>query len=120
MISSTLKMLILIALGCYLVVLLIFLKNRTIALKYTLLWLLGGLILLIFVLFPALLYRLTELIGMGLPSNLLFMTGIGCILMILMGMTAIVSKQKNDIKRLTQELAQMEKRIRDLETGGAE
>lgn len=47
--------------------------------------------------------------------NGLFVFFIGVLIMICMSLTSIVSKQTNKLRTLTQELAILEKRIRELE-----
>ena len=49
--------------------------------------------------------------------NGLFIIGIGFIVMILMAITSIVSKQNKKIRTLIQDNAILEKRVRELEEG---
>ena len=48
--------------------------------------------------------------------NGLFIMSFAFVIMIMMSLTSIVSRQANKIKLLVQELAMMEKRIRELES----
>lgn len=115
MITGTLKYTLIIGIIIYFVLILIFLKNRALTLKYTLLWILAGIVMLIMTLFPHLLFRLTDILGIQSGMNGLYIVCIAFIIAILMALTSIVSKQKNKIKTLTQEIAILEKRIRDIE-----
>ncbi len=85
------------------------------ALKYILLWLFSGLVMGILVLFPQLLEIFVKLVGIETPMYGLFLVGIFFILLILMSLTAIVSKQTERIKNLAQNHAMLEKRLRELE-----
>lgn len=115
MIPTTLRITLVIGLICYFVLVLIFLKNKALSLKYTLLWLLAGVVMLVMVIFPRLLFIITSLFGIQSSMNGLYIICIASIIAILMSLTSIVSKQRNKIKILTQEMAILEKRIRDLE-----
>ena len=113
--SNTLRMVLMIVLLCYFIAVFYFLKKKIFTLKYTLLWLLTGVVLGIFVLVPELLTIITSFLGIELPVNGLFTVCIGFILMLLMGLTAIVSGQSHKIRVLVQQVAILEKHIRELE-----
>lgn len=115
MIPPNLKVTLIIAVCCYFILILIFLKKRALELKYTLLWLLAGVIMGIVVLFPKVLLRIIKILGITSPMNGLFVLCIGFIIIILMALTSIVSKQTMKIRALIQENAMLEKRIRELE-----
>ncbi len=115
MIPSLLRAVLIIALILYFIIILFFLKNKTLELKYTLLWLAAGVILALLIAWPQLLSSVVRLIGIQSNMNGLFLFLFGFLIMIMMSLTSIASKQANKIKLLVQELAIMEKRIRDLE-----
>ncbi len=115
MIPTSLRIAILIAIAFYFVILTILLKQKRMSLRYTLLWLFSGVIMLVITLFPKLLSFVTVLIGVEVQTNALFAILFFCVLMILVSMTSIASRQNEYIKRLVQETAQLEKRVRDLE-----
>lgn len=104
-----------IAVVLYFIVITHFVKKKVLALKYILLWLAAGIMMAVLVLFPGLLNYFVKLIGIETPINGLFTVGIFVILLILMSLTAIVSRQTERIRKLTQSSAMMEKRIRELE-----
>ncbi len=99
----------------YFWLILYFIKKKMLALKYILLWLFSGLVMGILVLFPQLLEIFVKLVGIETPMYGLFLVGIFFILLILMSLTAIVSKQTERIKNLAQNHAMLEKRLRELE-----
>ena len=76
---------------------------------------LSGLVMLFFTLFPQVLAVITSLIGVQVLSNALFAILFFCMLIILISLTAINSKQNESINRLVQQNALLEKRIRELE-----
>jgi len=117
MIPTNLKITLIIAVCCYFILILIFLKRKALELKYTLLWLLAGGIMGLAVLFPKLLFRVTKFLGITGAMNGLYVLCIGFILIILMALTSIVSKQTMKIRTLIQENAMLEKRVRELEDG---
>lgn len=115
MLSANLRITLIIAVCCYFILILLFLKKRALELKYTLLWLLAGVVMGIFVLFPSLLLHLVKILGIESPMNGLYVLCIGFIICILMALTSIVSKQTMKIRALIQENAMLEKRLRETE-----
>lgn len=113
--TETLRLFLLLALALYFAVLVYFLRRRTLDLKYTLLWLLCGVLMLLQTLFPQLLPWLSALVGIYDPTNALFALLFFCMLMLLMSLTAIASKQTEQTKRLAQSVALLEQRVRALE-----
>lgn len=115
MMPTSLRIAILIAIVAYFVMLAVLLRQKRLALRYTLLWMLSGLVMLVLTIFPQLLFLLSTFLGIQVQSNALFAILFFCVLIILVSMTSIASKQNEYIKRLVQHTAQLEKRIRDLE-----
>ena len=115
MIPSTLRITLIVAVFCYFIVILYFLKQRALNLKYTLLWLLAGVVMGLLVVFPELLMRVRHLFGIEDNMNALFIMCIAFIIMILMALTSIASRQNMKIRRLVQEIGILDKRIRELE-----
>lgn len=113
--SLTLRIVLITGVLFYFVILINLLKKNLLALKYTLLWILTGIVMGVLVLFPGLLERVIILIGIELPVNGLFAFGIGFIIIILMALTSIVSRQGEKIRILTQQTALLEKEIRESE-----
>lgn len=113
--SITLRIFILIGIIFYFVLIFHFLRKKELALKYTLLWMAAGVIMLFFDLFPTLLTFMVHLFGIELPVNGIFAICIFFLIILLMSITSIVSKQTERIRTLTQYTATLEKRIRQLE-----
>ncbi len=114
-IPSTLRFTLIVGVICYFIIILYYLKQRVLNLKYTLLWLLAGVVMGLFVVFPELLVYMTRLFNIEDNMNGLFIMCIAFIVMILMAITSIVSKLDRKVRKLTQEMGMMDMRIRDLE-----
>lgn len=76
----------------------------------------AGFILALLVIWPDVLRGFVKVIGIQDNMNGLFIMSFAFVIMIMMSLTSIVSRQANKIKLLVQELAIMEKRIRELES----
>ena len=99
----------------YFLILLQLIKQRRLDLKYTLLWFFSGVIMLVIALFPQIMVFIINLLGIVGLTNGLFALIIFFILIIMMSITAIVSKMKNDNRKLIQKTALLEMRVRKLE-----
>lgn len=91
------------------------LKGGKFALKYSLIWLFAGLVMLVIVVFPEILNWCAHLIGIEVASNGLFATCILFEIIILVSLTAAISSFENRVKVLVQKVALMEERVRILE-----
>lgn len=115
MIPSHLRVTLIIVVISYFIVILYFLKQKALNLKYTLLWLVAGAVMGILVVVPELLTQIIHLFGIQDNMNGLFLFCIGFIILILLSLTSIASRQNRKLRTLTQELAILDKRVRDLE-----
>ena len=120
MIPSHLRITLIIVVISYFIVILYFLKQKALNLKYTLLWLVAGAVMGILVVVPELLTRTIRLFGIQDNMNGLFLFCIGFIVLILLSLTSIASRQNRKLRTLTPELAILDKRVRDLEKDGRE
>ncbi len=87
-------------------------RRERLQLKYSLLWLVMALILLLVSLFPEPLFTLAGLFGFAASSNFVFAAGFVFLLVICLSLTSIVSKQALSIKNLTQRIAILEDEAR--------
>lgn len=90
-------------------------RNR-LELKYALSWLIVAVLVLIMDIFPAVMDKLALLLGIASPMNMMFFMGFLFLLVIILTLTVTVSIAASSVKRLTQKIALLEKRIRDLES----
>ncbi len=104
-------------LGAAILLLIIFalLKKDQMSVKYSLLWLALAVVLVIFAVFPYVVYVLRDLLDVQMPVNLVFMLMFCFVLLVLLSLSIGVSQLADKCKRLTQENAILEKRVRDLE-----
>ena len=120
MITPRLKWFALIAGILFLVMMIELIRKKKVALKYALLWLLSGVVMLVLAIFPQLLDTMAGLIGVYDPVNALFAILLCCGLMLMISFSVIVSGNKKAIVKLTQEISLLENRIRELEGKTAE
>ncbi|MCR5503291.1 MAG: DUF2304 domain-containing protein [Lachnospiraceae bacterium] len=115
MIPTTLRITLCIAVICYFIVILHYLKNKMLELKYTLIWLVAGLVMGIMVFVPELLRWFIHLLGIEDNMNGLFILCFAFVILILMTMTSIASRTTMKMRSIIQEMGMLEKRVRELE-----
>ena len=104
-------------LGAVILLLIIFvlLKKGKMTVKYSLLWLGLAVVLVIFAICPYVVYVLRDLLDVEMPVNLVFMLMFCFVLVVLISLSIAVSQLAEKCKRLTQENALLENRVRELE-----
>ena len=115
MITQRLQMVALIAGILFLVMMIDLIRKNRVTVKYALLWLLSGVIMIALAVFPQLLDLLAGLIGVYSPVNALFAILLCCGLVLMISFSVIMSGNKKAIVKLTQEISLLENRIRKLE-----
>ena len=115
MIPHTLQITLSVAVSCYFMLILYYLKRKMLELKYTLLWLVAGVVMGIMIFLPELLVKFVRVLGIESNMNGLYVLCFAFIIAILMSLTSIVSRQGMKIKVLIREISMLEKRIRQLE-----
>ncbi len=98
-----------------LLIIFLFLKRGLMSVKYSLLWLALAVGLVVFALFPYVVYVLRDLLDIEMPVNLVFLLMFCFVLMVLLSLSIAISQLADKCKRLTQANAILEKRVRDLE-----
>lgn len=89
-------------------------KNK-LDLRYGLIWIIVGICIAILDFCPQLLGAITKFMGIELPINMLFFLGFCFSLIIIFGLTKTISDLVHKVKRLTQEMAMIQRRIEELE-----
>ncbi len=115
MLPQRLIIALILAIAVFFIAVLWLLKNRRLALKYTLLWFLTGFILLLLVIFPNLMSFAASLVGIKSRMNALYIFLIAFLILLVFSLTSIVSRQTDRIRDLAQSQAILEKRVRELE-----
>lgn len=113
--SDTLRIVLIVGLLLYFFVVFRLLKKKRMKLKYTLLWILMGAVMLVLLIFPDLLEKASRLLGIVDAMNGLFTFAIAFLVLLTLVLTSIVSTQSEKIKSLVQSNALLEKRVRDIE-----
>lgn len=95
--------------GIIILILLLFVanmvRNKKIDLRYALSWLCLGILLLILDIFPQIVFWLASLMGVEVPSNMVFFMCTILAIVLIYVLTVSVSRLSNKTKRLTQEVA---------------
>ena len=117
--SLALQIVLLVLVVIFLLAIIHLLRKGKLSLKYSLIWIFSSIILLIMIIFPQLSIQVSKWIGVEVPSNFIFMLEGIFVLVILILLTLIVSNQTSRFTRLTQAVAILERRIRDLEEKNA-
>lgn len=92
-----------------------YLTNKRLNLKYSLVWLASCFVMLVLAIFPSLVEKIGNLVGIATVTSTVFVFAGMFMLAIIFTLTIIVSHMNNRIYRLTQMQAILEKRVRELE-----
>lgn len=99
----------------YLLIVFYLLKKQKLAVQYAIIWLISGFVLLLFAIFPYIVLVLSDILHVLNPVNFIFLVTLCFVLLILLSLSVVVSGFALRIKRLTQNAALLERRIRELE-----
>lgn len=91
------------------------LKLKKLELKYSLLWMFAGFLMLFFVIFPQVLEKMATCLGIVNYLNGLFSIVLFGLIILLMYLTMLVSELSSKHRKLVQENALLEERVRKLE-----
>lgn len=114
-IDVTLRIALLIGSLAYLFMILFLLKKKRLTVRYSIIWILSGIVFLVFAICPYIVLVLRDLLKMEMPVNVVFTLVIGFILLLLLSLSSTVSVMNEKIKQLTQSQAILEKRVREME-----
>lgn len=112
--DMSLRITIIVALVIYYACIFYLLRRKSLTLKYTLLWILSGFVMILIVSFPDTFEKMMHKIGIVEMTNGLFAVVLFAILIILISITSIVSKMNSRIRQLVQQCAMYEQEIRKL------
>jgi len=84
------------------------LRKKKLDLKYCLVWLIALFGVALFCAFPAWLDSLSDLLGIGVPVNTLFLVCIAFLTFICISLTIVVSRLSERLRKLTQNIAILE------------
>ena len=118
--DSRIQILAVVASGILLLVVLELVRRRRLLERYALLWLLSGVVLLALSTFRGLLEDAASVIGIEYPPSALFFIAFAFVLLLLLHFSVAVSRLADQSKVLAQQLALLEKRMRDAEASAQE
>src|SRR5919108_2150229 len=90
------------------------LRRRRLIERYALLWLLSSLVLLGLSVWTGLLKVVSDAVGIVYPPNALFMIAFAFVLVLLLHFSLAISRLSGETKVLAQEVARLDKEMRDL------
>ena len=99
----------------FLFIILWMLKKKKLTVRYSIVWFFAAFVLVLFAVFPYIVLVLRDLLQVELVSNLVFLMVLAFVLFMLLSISCIVSVFSEKLKRLSQEVALLEQRVRDLE-----
>lgn len=110
-----LRMLLIVIVALGMVVAVQMIHRRRLNLSYSLLWLALAALLMVFALFPESVVFLARLAGIDIPLNFMLVAFAFFSLVMMFYLTCIVSRENERNRSLTQTIALLEKRVRELE-----
>lgn len=90
-------------------------RKKSLELKYSLSWLAAIIAVLILDFFPQLLTKISLMLGIFAPVNMIFFLGFCFSLMIIFTLTVIVSRTSERVRKLAQAAAISEDKIRNMQ-----
>jgi hypothetical protein len=90
------------------------LRRRRLIERYALLWLLSSLVLLGLSVWTGLLELISDAVGIVYPPNALFMIAFAFVLILLLHFSIAISRLSGETKVLAQEVARLDKEVREL------
>ena len=99
----------------YLLVIFYLMKKEKLSVKYSIIWLISGAVLLLFALVPYVVLVMGDILHVINPVNFVFMIAFVFVLFILLSLSAAASGFAERIKQLAQKQALLEVRVRELE-----
>jgi Uncharacterized conserved protein (DUF2304). len=113
--ETNLKFILVLGVLLYLFVIFYLLKKKKLSVQFSIVWLFSGFVMLVFALFPGVVYILGDIVRVINPVNFVFSVLFVFVLLILLSLSSALSVYSEKIKRLTQHVALLEERIRELE-----
>lgn len=95
------------------------LRRRRLIERYALLWLLSSIVLLVLASWTGLLEIISKALGIVYPPNALFLIAFAFVLLLLLHFSIAISRLSNETKVLAQDLARLDREVRELGEGTA-
>jgi len=118
--QQNLKIVLIIIVIMYIFFILKAVKRKNMRINYLIFWSITGVALIILLLAPNFVENISNLLGFGLPINMIFSMAIFIILYLIFDLTKQISKEQNKNINLTQEISILKQRIEKLENKNGE
>lgn len=92
-------------------------RRGTLRERHAVWWFIGGILALVLALFPQLLALIARLVGISVPTNLVFFVAIGLLFLVSLQYGAELTRVEGKLRTLAEQSAFHERRIADLEKG---
>lgn len=112
--SSSLRLGLLIASLSVLIVIILAVVRRRLNIKYSIVWLLWALLSLLMAIFPESFYGLSDLLGIQMPVNTVFLIMTALLYALTFYVYIMISKHNEEIIKLTYEIASLKKELEDI------
>lgn len=113
--SLRIRIILLVLLAIGLAVVINMVRKRVLELKYVLVWLFSDIILIFLVIFPGLIRKITDMLGIYSQMNMIFFLGFLLSLVIIFTLTVTISKETANVRRMSQTIAMLHKEIQQLQ-----
>lgn len=117
--ENGLRLSIFLGLAVYMAGILYLLKRGKLTVKYSIVWLISGVGMLFFIIFPSLAIWFSDVLHIKDPVNFVFAAGFAFVLLIALSLSASVSALYNKQKTLIQTQSLLEKRLRETEAAAS-
>ncbi|MGZ4256151.1 MAG: DUF2304 domain-containing protein [Gaiellaceae bacterium] len=101
-----------------LLVILELIRSRRLQERYALLWLLTGIVILVFAVWRGLLSRVSDLVGISYPPSALFIMAAFFVLLVLLHYSTVISKLSDQNRILAQRLGLLEHQLEEISEAG--
>lgn len=102
-----------------LIVVIEMLRRRRLRERHAIWWLIAGVLALVVGVFPGVLEWAAGLVGIGLPTNLVFFVSIAVLFLVCIQHSAELTKLENQTRTLAEEVALLDLRVREFESSTA-
>src|SRR5690606_32359343 len=94
-------------------------RRRTLRERHAVWWLIGGILALVIAIFPQTLTWAAQLVGIAVPTNLVFFVAIGLLFLVSLQYGAELTRVEDKMRELAERAAFHDDRLRDLEDAAA-
>ncbi len=112
--SNSLRIGLLIASLFVLILILVTIRKKKLNIKYSIVWMIWSLSSLLMAIFPESFYGLSDLLGIEMPVNAVFLIMIALLYALVFYVYIMISKHNEEIVKLTYQIASLKKELEEL------